>query len=234
MRKNILITGIPRSGKSTLLNKIIQNYTKKAGFVTNELRENGERVGFEIETSAGKKTVLASVKFNTDFKVSKYFVEIKNLESIIPEITNFKSDDLLYIDEIALMELPSEKFRQLVLKYLKSKNTCIATIHKEDTDDFSEEIKERDDIILIEITEENREQKQVFIGALLKKIEKARLYSSQPERFSIKSNKATLKSEHNIRHLVNKNKSWTCDCDFFKENQICSHVLAIEEVLRTK
>jgi nucleoside-triphosphatase THEP1 len=51
MRKNILITGMPRSGKSTLLKNIISRIEDKVGFITHEIRKNGERTGFEIETN---------------------------------------------------------------------------------------------------------------------------------------------------------------------------------------
>ena len=50
MRTNILISGVPKSGKSTILKKIIQHYSERIGFVTNEVREHDERIGFEIET----------------------------------------------------------------------------------------------------------------------------------------------------------------------------------------
>ena len=122
MRKNILITGMPKSGKSTLLKKIIKKHDKKTGFVTNEIRENGERVGFEIETHTGQKSVLANINFKTSLKVSKYFVNIKNLDEIIPKVSEFNGDDLLFIDEIGQMELFSKKFKQLVLRYFDSPN----------------------------------------------------------------------------------------------------------------
>ncbi len=48
---NILIVGLPKSGKTTLLKTILENYPKKTGFFTNEIRENDMRIGFEIETS---------------------------------------------------------------------------------------------------------------------------------------------------------------------------------------
>ena len=115
MRKNILITGLPRGGKTTLLKKVISGFGKKVGFVTNEIRENGERIGFEIETHSEEKSILASVHFKTDFKVSRYFVDVKNLDAIIPRVAKFDYEDLLYLDEIGQMELFSENFKKLVL-----------------------------------------------------------------------------------------------------------------------
>jgi len=229
MRKNILISGVPRSGKSTLLRKIIQRVDKKRGFVTNELRKDGERIGFEIETDSEERYILASVDFNTNLHVSKYCVDIHNLTAAIARVENFSEDDLLFVDEIGQMELFSEKFKALVLRYFDSKNTCIATISKVYSDEFIEAIKNRSDVILVELTEENREDKEGFIPALLRKIDKARRYSSEVCRFAVKKDEVRITTDHGTRILVNANNKWQCDCEFFGKNGICSHVLALEE-----
>ena len=170
MIKNILITGMPRSGKSTILNKLISEFKHKVGFVTNEVRENGERIGFEIETSTGDKSLLASVNLKTNLKVSKYFVNIINLDKIIQKVSVYANGDLLFVDEIGQMELFSEKFKGLVLNYLDSQNMCIATISKIYQDDFIKQIKSRKDVILVEIEEGNRNEKENQLRNLIKKI----------------------------------------------------------------
>ena len=233
MKKNILITGTPRSGKSTLLKKVIAGYQNKVGFITNEIREKGERVGFEIETHLGETAVLAHVNFKTSYKVSRYFVDTDNLDAIIPKVKEFSNDKMLFLDEIGQMELFSEKFRQLVLKYFNSPNSCIATLSKVYSDEFTEKIKTRNDIILIEISEENRELKQEYINALLSKIAKARKYMSEPSRFTVNANRVAMRTDHGTRNLTETDQSWTCDCAFFNENKICSHVIALEGFLST-
>jgi nucleoside-triphosphatase THEP1 len=95
MQKNILITGEPKSGKSTLLQKLITNTPNRVGFITNEIRNDTGRVGFEIEAQSGKKAVLAHIDFKTEQKVSKYFVNTENLESLILEISNFENNNFL-------------------------------------------------------------------------------------------------------------------------------------------
>lgn len=234
MKKNILITGLPRSGKSTLLKKIISVQGNKVGFFTKEVLGNIVRVGFEMETQSGDKSMLASVHFQTKQKVGRYFVNMSNIGAIIAKVTEFDNQDLLFIDEIAEMQLFSEKFKDLVLAYFNSKNDCIATLSKIYSDDFIKQIKERDDIILIEISEENRDYKLVYIQALLVKIAKARRYASELERFSFSPNQVIMKTDHGMRSLSKQNNGWVCDCEFFKEylreNQLCSHIMAAEEV----
>ena len=185
MRKNILITGLPRSGKSTILKKLIANIDQKVGFVTNEIRKDGERVGFDLENHQGEKSVLAHVDFKTDFKVSRYFVDIKNLDDMIPSVNKFGENDLLFLDEIGQMELYSEKFKSLVKTYLDSPNTCLATLSKVYSDNFIEAVKKRNDIFLIEINEENRDEQKKYIETLLSKIAKAKKYISDLNKSSI-------------------------------------------------
>ncbi len=229
MRKNILITGMPRSGKSTILKKIIKKYDRKVGFVTDEVRENGERVGFQIETHTGEKTMLANINFKTNFKVSRYFVDVNNLDQVIPKVSVFNNDDLLFLDEIGQMELFSEKFKNLVYEYLDSSNVCIATLSKIFSDAFTEKIKNRDDVIIVEINEETRDVKEKYLEILLTKILKAKRYISDLERFMVNQNEANMVTDHGTRKLTKQKEGWICDCDFFLENDICSHVIALNE-----
>lgn len=231
MRKNIVITGLPRSGKSTLLKSIVHRYSQKVGFVANEIRVNDQRVGFEIETHTGKKSVIAHIDFDTDLKVSRYGVKPDNLDVIIPDVESFEDSDLLYIDEIGQMKLFSEKFKQLVLRYLDAKNTCVVTLSKVYTDAFTEQIKLRNDIIFVEINEESRSTQQQYVAALLQKIDKAKRYLNEPSRFSYKDDEYFLQSDHDVRQLTSSGNGWTCRCPFFQDHSICSHVIALEEYI---
>ena len=157
MNAKILLTGIPKSGKTTLLHKLINDTRAKIGFITVEVKENDERIGFKIVTSTGDEAILASTKINTPIRVSRYFVNIENLERVLPKIETFNKDDVLYIDEIGEMELYSDKFKGLVRKYLDSTNTFIATVSKIYDDDLIRQIKNEEDIEIIEINPGNRE-----------------------------------------------------------------------------
>lgn len=231
MQKNILITGKPKSGKSTLLCNLISGIADKVGFVTNEILGNEGRLGFEIETYTGHKATLAHVDLKTEHQVGKYFVDIKSLESLIPSVCDFNTNSLLYLDEIGEMQLFSNKFKDLVWQYLNSQNTCLATISYVFDNDFTRSIKERNDIILVEISPEDREEKEEFLKQLVKKIEKAKKYITENKRFKVSESTVELRSEHGLRQLVLANGKWSCDCDFFKKYEICSHAIATKEVV---
>ena len=232
MIKNILITGIPKSGKSTILRNIISNEENKVGFVTNEILKDGERIGFELESYDGKKNILSHVDFKTDVKVSKYFVDLEKVVEILPLVEKYEDCDLLYIDEVGQMQLYSDEFKLLVQKFLDSNNICIMTLSKVFLSDFIEEIKTRDDVILVDINEKNRSGAENFVKLLLSKIRKAIRYSSDKDRFSIDSDLVTVRTDHGVRLLKKVDNKWNCSCDFFYDNGICSHLIALDEYFR--
>lgn len=235
MQKNIIITGEPKSGKSTILWSVISDISHKIGIVTKELRSGDARVGFESETHNSKTALLAHIEHETQHKVSKYFVDTQSLESVLPEVSTFSEGDLLYIDEIGEMQLLSEQFNTVAQKYLDSTNTCLATLTSVYDNDFTQAIKNRNDVIFVMLTPENRVEQKEFIQMLIKKIEKAKKYSLHAGLFEIKSDESILlTSEHGIRKLVRLNKEWSCDCGFYGKYKVCSHSIATEEFSKPK
>lgn len=155
--KHILLTGVPGVGKSTLLKKIIDNYTgSKVGIMTSAILKDGRRHNFNVETSSGCDGIIASVDFHSSRKVGKYGVNIQNLDKCLPSISDFDKDDLLYLDEIGTMQLYSSDFKKLALKYIDSSNRLIGTIKKRSDDEFITLIKKRDDVEIIDVTRQNR------------------------------------------------------------------------------
>ena len=165
---NILLTGEPRSGKSTLLERIISNMDNQFGFLTREIRKGNQRVGFEVITHTNQKLLLAHKDMRSEHKVSKYGVDVANFNEFVVPFITFKKKNQLYLDEIGEMQLFSPKFRQLVSRYINSQNPLIATISQTYSSLYTEMIKERRDVQLIEITPQNREDKYHEIKRLLK------------------------------------------------------------------
>lgn len=137
MTEKILITGPPRCGKSTLISKLIEYYNNKKdytiyGFLTPEIRERGNRIGFNIvDIYSGKISQLARVgDFKTKYKLGKYNVFIQEFDKYIEDNLSLegKTIDLIVIDEIGKMELFSDKFQDFIKNIFSLKISILATI----------------------------------------------------------------------------------------------------------
>ena len=88
--KNLLLTGPPGCGKTTVLNRVAEHLRdhRLAGFLTLELREQGRRVGFEAVGLGGRRVILAHVRFRSLVSVGRYGVEPDRLVPLIEEELN--------------------------------------------------------------------------------------------------------------------------------------------------
>jgi nucleoside-triphosphatase THEP1 len=155
---NILLTGPPRSGKSTLIEKVVNKIKRPAtGFLTRELREENKRVGFLIETIDGKTGLLAHENIKSNCRVGKYRVNLQDLEQIaVPSMLPSSSDQIVVVDEIGKMECFSRLFRETLLRVLSAENQVIGSIAIKG-DRFIQSVKNRDDVNLVSITENTRD-----------------------------------------------------------------------------
>ena len=157
--KNILVTGPPRIGKSTLIERIVSRVQGPVtGFFTREIRERGKRVGFSIFTLDGKTGVLAHQDIKGPFSVGRYGVNLKDIDQIaVPSMRPSGSGVIVVIDEIGKMECLSSLFRASLITVLDSENPVIGSIALKGGP-FIEKVKGRKDISLIEVTQKNRDE----------------------------------------------------------------------------
>jgi len=156
--RKILLTGPPRCGKSTLIEKLLQEIDRPlTGFFTREIRERGRRVGFSIRTLDGKEGTLAHENIKSPKRVGKYGVNLDDLDQIaVPSMVPSRSEQIVVIDEIGKMECFSPLFRETLLKVLDSENPVIGSIALKGTV-FIEKIKQRRDVLLVTVSEKNRD-----------------------------------------------------------------------------
>ena len=158
MKKNILITGVPGIGKTTLIMKILDavKHTGPVGFYTEEIREQGIRTGFSLIGTRGDRSILAHVNIKNRFNVGRYGVDVAGFEAFIEELPFFDDNaGTIVIDEIGKMECMSTKFRNLIRTILESEKLLIATVALKG-EGLIAEVKKRSDIELFEITRGNR------------------------------------------------------------------------------
>jgi nucleoside-triphosphatase len=156
---NILLTGGPGIGKTTLIVSILEaiKHLRAAGFYTCEIRQGGTRKGFELIDLGGRKSLLSHVTLKSPYRVGKYGVDIQGFEEFLEGIEFFDpSIDLIVIDEIGKMECLSRKFHFLLIHILDSETPVIATIAQKGADIIGQ-IKLRPDIRLLEVTRDNRD-----------------------------------------------------------------------------
>ena len=158
MEKNIIITGLPGVGKTTLIKGILHEIRSlnPIGFYTEEIREKGIRTGFSLINVTGEKSILAAENIPSRFRVGKYGVDLVNFENFIGNIPfRDPAKSLIIIDEIGKMECFSKMFTDLVMELLSSNKLVIATVALKGTGLIAQ-VKHRPDIELIEITTNNR------------------------------------------------------------------------------
>src|SRR5262245_49355251 len=111
---NLLLTGAPGCGKTTVLGRVVEHLggLRLAGFLTLELREHGQRVGFEAVGLHGGRAMLAHVRYRSHVSVGHYGAEPDRLIPLIEEelVRPPGSVDALLIDEIGKMECHSPQF----------------------------------------------------------------------------------------------------------------------------
>lgn len=168
--KNLLVTGRPGVGKTTLIERVVKTLNLPVGgFYTYEIREKGVRVGFLLRTWDGKSGILSHVEFQSPFRVGKYCVDISVMDKIgVPAILEaIRKAKLIVIDEVGRMELFSEEFKKSVLVALESSTPLLGVI-QERAYPFLNQVRCRPDMQMFTVTLENRDG---LVGILSKQIQ---------------------------------------------------------------
>jgi len=162
---NILISGYPGVGKTTLIRKIIKNMDCKIdGFFTEEKIEAGKRTGFFITDFHENREILAHLDLKSPYRVGYYGVNVKSFETIgIPALErSLENADLIVIDEIGKMEMFSEKFCTMLEKVFASGKPLLTTIKAIDCE-LTVKLKARADVLVFHLTKENRDKMEDII-----------------------------------------------------------------------
>ena len=69
-------------------------------------------------------------------------------------------------------------------------------------------------------------------SGMIGKIQKAKRYAQERERFHFEAFTVRIDGENNSHRASFADGKWTCDCDFFRGRGICTHTMALEELLK--
>ena len=181
MTTNLLLTGNPGIGKTTLIMRLIERlgHLALSGFYTEEIRARGRRVGFRAVALNGTSGVFAHRDYQTTFRhrLGPYGVNPWMLENLVLPHLDWKRKrpDLVVVDEIAKMELLSRPLREAILELLDSPCPVLGTISLHGAG-VLKRIRDREDVHLVKLTRKNR---SVLHGEVLRRVDRILVRASR-------------------------------------------------------
>lgn len=158
--KNLILISRKWRNRTGVISRLIPELKKSPvraeGFYTEDIFENRKRVGYLTKTLQGESRILAKSGLPSELCVDRFGVDLQTVETlVVPAIeTALRSADLLIMGQIGKMEIASPRFRDITRQALNSPLKIIATVPNYPLK-FLNEIRNRPDVLLVEITKEN-------------------------------------------------------------------------------
>jgi len=169
------ITGLPGAGKTYALLKVIQmlegDNLKVGGMITEPIIHGNRREGFYVVDWATKeRRVFASKDIESKIMVGRYGVDITALEEVgVQALRRAAAESqVIVVDEVGKMEVESDSFISAVKDALDADKPLILTLHKKSRNPLLQDIRRRDDVRILEVTQVNRNLLPYKIVKLLK------------------------------------------------------------------
>ena len=168
--KHLLIVGPPKAGKTTVMKHLIRVLRGRTidGFVTEELREGGQRMGLWLSPLDGRQVLLAHRHFERGPRIGPYRVNTAVLDDVAIGVIErgLRQAFVLFLDEIGVMELCSERFERTVQRAFDHGPSIVATAGLQ-PHPFLVRLKRRRDVELVPLSRTNRELVQEELATRL-------------------------------------------------------------------
>jgi len=176
IQPKIGITGLPRSGKSAVLDKVVSMVIEErkadsrgrgrgvaaniiGGMRTEAIIEDGERVGYAcVDILSGDRGVMAHREIDSRNRILGFGINPSELDKVaVPAIQNAIGNcEILVIDEVGKFSVESEGFVAAVREALEYDMPTLLTLHKKSRHPLLQDIRRRDDGRILEVTPVNR------------------------------------------------------------------------------
>ncbi|CAG7636159.1 nucleoside-triphosphatase [Paenibacillus allorhizosphaerae] len=161
MNNVLLLTGKPRTGKSTAIRKTIEwiGPNKCGGFYTEEIRDDVDRIGFRCVTVAGESIEVAHIDSTSPLRVGRYGVMIEPFEQIAIRSVqqSLQHGQVTVIDEIGPMQMLSAPFRELVERLIADPPHIVLGTVCLDAHPVIDKIKNGPGVTVYHLEEHNRD-----------------------------------------------------------------------------
>ena len=171
------ITGLPRSGKSAVMNKVVEMLENERG---QELRGRGEdpnlskiigglktipilegtsRVGFScLNIQTEESEIIAHKDIDSRNRILGLGLDPEAIAKVtVPAIQDAMDHyEVIVIDEIGKFTVESEEFVSIVREVIDIDKPTIMTLHKKSRHPLLQDIRRRDDSRILEVTPVNR------------------------------------------------------------------------------
>jgi nucleoside-triphosphatase len=187
--KHLLIVGRPGIGKTTLMKRLVQSLRRAPidGFLTEELREREQRMGFWLSPLDGRQVLLAHRRMEGGVRVGPYRVNVAVLEETAVAVIRrgIRHAFVLFLDELGRMELSSRAFEAAVQEAF-DRGPCVVATAGLSPLPFLNALKRRKDVELVPLSASNRgvveEELRARLEALCAEDEAVRALQRQADR----------------------------------------------------
>jgi nucleoside-triphosphatase THEP1 len=170
-RKHIFLTGEKQVGKSTLLMYLkSQIHVSYAGFETHPYETDGVRRGFVMHSLKPSDYYFNDIPISVRIAQSASVPVVETFEKFGAHILREakKTDGIVIMDELGKFEEEAHLFQSEVHACLNEARLVLGVLQKTDRE-FVRSVAKRNDVLVYEVTKENREALKEELLLMIKK-----------------------------------------------------------------